>query len=165
MRRRRSRVCWRISGTKALPKERPRSARAHLPSVSEEMKAWSSALVDEVGGWPQASARSFFGFTALYRGEKMFAALPRTRTIAGTNSVAFKLEAPTSAVSARLQKDSRIRLWSALTQKARWFTFGLSSDADLHDALDWLGQAYEAAPKNNRFRLLRAACYQVHTRV
>src|ERR1700758_121301 len=152
MRRRRSRVCWRISGTKSVPKERPRSARAHLPSVSEEMKAWSSALADEVGGWPHASARSFFGFTALYRGEKMFAALPRTRTIEGTNSVAFKLEAAASALSALLQKDSRIRLWSAQTQKARWFTFELSSDTDLHDALDWLGRAYEWASKNKKSR-------------
>ena len=116
------------------------------------MKAWSSALVDEVGGWPQASARSFFGFTALYRGEKMFAALPRTRGIEGTNALAFKLEAPASTVSARLQKDSRIRLWSAQTQKARWFTFELSSDADLHDALDWLGRAYEWASKNKKSR-------------
>ena len=125
--------------------------RPSLPSISEEMKAWSSALADEVGGWPQASTRSFFGFTALYRGEKMFAALPRTRGIEGTNSLAFKLEAPTSTVSARLQKDSRIRLWSAQTQKARWFTFELSSDTDLHDALDWLGRAYEAA-KNKKSR-------------
>jgi hypothetical protein len=116
------------------------------------MKAWSSSLADEVGGWPHASARSFFGFTALYRGEKIFAALPRTRAIEGTNSVAFKLEAPTSTVSARLQKDSRIRLWSAQKQKARWFTFELSSDADLHDALDWLGQSYEVAPKNKKSR-------------
>ena len=134
-----------------MPKEQPRSARAH-PSVSEEMKAWSSALAGEVGGWPHASARSFFGFTALYRGDKIFAALPRTRTIEGTNSVAFKLEAPPSTVFARLQEDSRIRLWSAQTQEARWFTFELSSGADLHDALDWLGKAYEWASKNKKSR-------------
>ena len=82
----------------------------------------------------------------------MFAALPRTRTIEGTNSVAFKLEAAASALSALLQKDSRIRLWSAQTQKARWFTFELSSDTDLHDALDWLGQAYEWASKKKKSR-------------
>jgi hypothetical protein len=82
----------------------------------------------------------------------MFAALPRTRSIEGTNALAFKLEAPASTVSARLQKDSRIRLWSAQTQRARWFTFELSSDADLHDALDWLGRAYEWASKKTKSR-------------
>jgi hypothetical protein len=131
--------------------KRQKTSSPKLPKISEQMTAWSTALADEVGGWPHASARSFFGFTALYRGDKIFAALPRTRTIAGTNSVAFKLEAPTSTVSARLQKDSRVRLWSAQTQKARWFTFELSSDADLHDALDWLGRAFEAA-KNKKSR-------------
>jgi hypothetical protein len=131
--------------------KRQKSSSPKLPKISEQMTAWSTALSDEVGGWPHASARSFFGFTALYRGDKMFAALPRTRTIAGTNSVAFKLEAPASTVSARLRKDSRIRLWSAQTQKARWFIFELSSDTDLHDALDWLGRAYEAA-KNKKSR-------------
>ena len=135
-----------------MPKEQPRGASSQLPSISEEMKAWSSALADEVGGWPHASARSFFGFTALYRGDKMFAALPRTRDIEGTNTLAFKLEAPASKVSARLQKDSRIRLWSAQTQNARWFTFELFSDADLHDALDWLGRAYEWASKKRKSR-------------
>jgi len=50
--------------------------RPNLPAISEEMKAWSAALAAEVGGWPQLSARSFFGFTALYRKDKMFAALP-----------------------------------------------------------------------------------------
>jgi hypothetical protein len=29
--------------------------------------------------------------------------------------------------------------------KSRWFTFELSSDRDLRDALDWLGRAYETA--------------------
>jgi hypothetical protein len=116
------------------------------------MKAWSSALADEIGGWPHATARSFFGFTALYRGDKMFAALPRTRTIEDTNALAFKLEAPASMVSARLQNDPRIRLWSARPQKAPWFTFELSSDGDLHDALDWLGRAYEWASKKTKSR-------------
>jgi hypothetical protein len=30
-------------------------------------------------------------------------------------------------------------------KKARWFTFELASDADLHQALKWLSRAYEAA--------------------
>jgi hypothetical protein len=109
------------------------------------MKAWSAALAAEVTGWPQLSARSFFGFTALYRKDKMFAALPRTRAMGTSNSLVFKLESPASATALRLKKDARIG--SMDMQKMRWFTFELSSDTDLHDALDWLGRAYEAAGK------------------
>jgi hypothetical protein len=124
------------------PAKRQRPA---LPPISEEMKAWSAALAREVTDWPQLSARSFFGFTALYREDKMFAALPRTRAMGTSNSLAFKLESPASATTARLKKDARIG--SMDMQKMRWFTFELSSDSDLHDALDWLGRAYEAAGK------------------
>ena len=106
------------------------------------MKAWSAALVDEVGSWPHVSTRPFFGFTALYRKERMFALLPRTRAMETPNSLAFKLEAKSAAVLSGLEKDPRIA--STQMQKTRWFTFEVSSDADLHDALDWLGRAYEA---------------------
>jgi predicted DNA-binding protein (MmcQ/YjbR family) len=116
------------------------------------MKAWSAALADEVRGWPHVSTRPFFGFTALYRGEKMFAALPRTRGWESANSLAFKLGTDASDVSARLEKDPHIRVWSGKMQKARWFTFQLGSDADIHEALDWLGEAYEAAARSKKSR-------------
>lgn len=124
--------------------------RPSLAPISEEMKAWSAALADEGCGWPQVATRSFFGFTALYRKDKIFAILPRTRGMETANSLAFKLEGPTPAVRARLEKDPRIG--STQMQKARWFTFELSSDADLHAALEWLGLAYEAAGKNKKSR-------------
>jgi hypothetical protein len=127
--------------------KQPRPARPKLPPVSEEMKAWSAALAAEVDDWPQLSARSFFGFTALYRKDKMFAALPRTRAMGTSNSLAFKLDSPAPAAAARLKKDPRIGSMDMQKQKMRWFTFELSSDSDLHDALDWLGRAYEAAGK------------------
>lgn len=134
---------------------RTKSSPPNLPKVSEQMKAWSAALADEVAGWPKVSTRPFFGFTALYRGDKMFAALPRTRGWESATSLAFKLEAPSSVVSARLQKDPRIRVWSANVERARWFSFELASDADLHGALDWLGRAYDAAAKGAKGRKSR----------
>jgi hypothetical protein len=127
-------------------------SRPKLPKVSEEMKAWSAALADEAASWPHVSARPFFGFTALYRGDKMFAALPRTRGWESAKSLAFKLEAPAMAVSARLKEDSRMRIWSSPLREARWFSFELYSAADIHDALDWLGRAYEAAAKSKKSR-------------
>jgi hypothetical protein len=96
------------------------------------------------------STRAFFGFTALYRKERIFALLPRTRAMETANSLAFKLETKTAAVLARLKKDPRLA--STQPQKARWFTFEVSSSGDLHDAVHWLGQAYEAAGKNIKSR-------------
>lgn len=123
-----------------MKKARQRHAQ---PAISEEMKAWSTALENETADWPQISQRSFFGFTALYRREKIFALLPRSRNIESANTIAFKLELPSAAVRKQLTNDGRIG--SFQQENARWFTFLISSNADLHDALDWLGHAYEAA--------------------
>jgi hypothetical protein len=119
-----------------------------FPFVSEQMKAWSAALADELKGWPNVTVRSFFGFTALYceardRKNRMFAALPCTRAMQTPNTLVFKIENPTPRVRTQLETDRRIG--SMNIQKARWFTFELSSDSDLHDALDWLGRAYDIA--------------------
>ena len=119
--------------------------RPKLPVVSEQMKAWSAALAAEFDGWPQVTARSFFGFSALYRRDRIFALLPRTRGMEAANSLAFKLESPTARLPARLQQDFRIG--STQMQKARWFTFELTTDKDLRDALGWLARAYEGAGK------------------
>lgn len=117
--------------------------RTILPAVSEQMKAWASALANEVASWPKVSAKSFFGFTALYCKDRMFAALPRTRAMATPNSLVFKIENPPARVHAKLQSNPCIGLMNM--RKARWYTLELSSDADLHDALDWLSRAYQAA--------------------
>jgi hypothetical protein len=127
------------------PKKRHRPS---LPVVSEEMKAWSAALGSEITGWPQVSSRSFFGLTALYRRDKIFALLPRTRGMETANSLAFKLDSPTRVVRAGLDHDPRIT--RTHMGKARWFTFELSSDSGLRSAVDWLGMAYEAAGKSKK---------------
>jgi hypothetical protein len=107
------------------------------------MKAWSAALATEVATWPNVTSRPMFGMTALYRRRKIFAALPRTRCMDLPDSVAFKLESPGPAISAKLRRDSRIAFTDMA--KARWLSFEIRSDADLRDALEWLGRAYEAA--------------------
>ncbi len=109
------------------------------------MKAWSAALEAEIGDWPSVQSRAFFGFTAFYRRDRIFALLPRTRGMETANSLAFKLKSPTARLLAQLQQDSRIG--STHMRKARWFTFELTADADLHDALNWLARAYEAVGK------------------
>jgi hypothetical protein len=117
--------------------------RPKLPAVSEQMKAWSAALAAEVESWPMVTTRPMFGFTALYRGKRIFAVLPRTRGMGSPDSLAFKLASPSPRTLTRLQNETRVR--STVMHKSRWFTFELSSDRDLRDALDWLGRAYETA--------------------
>jgi hypothetical protein len=85
----------------------------------------------------------FFGFTALYRRNKIFALLPRTRAMQSPNALAFKLESPSARMNVLLRHDPRIG--STQMQKARWFTFEMSCDTDLRAALERLSQAYEAA--------------------
>ena len=117
--------------------ERP--GRGKLP-VSEQMLAWSTALASELRDWPHITQKSFFGFTALYRGKMMFGLLPRTRGILKVNAVAFRLHTHHGSTPTRLRQDSRIAPFDK--NRTRWFTFELSSDTDLHDALAWLGLAY-----------------------
>lgn len=114
-----------------------------MPLVSEEMKAWSSALACEIGEWPRVTFRPMFGLMAVYRRKRIFAVLPRSRAMGTSNSVAFKLEDAGPSVLARLRADSRIQ--TMMMRAKRWFVLELSSDRDLNDALDWLGRAYEAA--------------------
>ena len=124
---------------------RVKRERPKLPKISEEMKAWSAALGAEVTSWPQINTRIFFGFNALYRGDRIFAALPRTRAMGSSNALAFKIESATSRLREVLEADPRVG--STEMQAARWFTFELTGDGDLRDALAWLGRAYEAAGK------------------
>jgi predicted DNA-binding protein (MmcQ/YjbR family) len=114
-----------------------------LPAISDEMKAWSAALKAETSDWLGVKGRSFFGFTALYRRDRIFALLPRTRAMSTPNSLAFKLQSPKPRLLEKLRQDPRIG--STQMQKARWFTFELAEDGDLHQALDWLVRAYDAA--------------------
>jgi hypothetical protein len=124
-----------------------------LPAVSEQMKAWSGALTAEIGCWPSVTVRPFFGFAAVYRRDRMFAALPGTRSLQNANSLAFKLESPVPRLRKLLQQDPRIESMQPAApgdnsaNRTRWFTFELSEDSDLHGALDWLARSYEAAAK------------------
>lgn len=125
---------------------------AKQPLISEAMKAWSTALAAETADWPNISQRSFFGFTALYRGDQIFAMLPRSRNIDRTNKIAFRIDAPSTVVQQRVSTDKRISLFPVSKKRnpARWFTFLLSTNADLHDALDWIATSYGAAVKRKK---------------
>ena len=122
--------------------------RPRLHKISEQMKAWSAALAEEVGGWPQVTLRPMFGFMGAYHADRIFAALPRTRTMHPPNSVAFKLPMENRRLRAKAQSDKRIHF--ADMARASWLTFVMHSDADVNPALEWLGRAYEAASSQKK---------------
>ena len=127
-----------------------RSAREKFLPIPDQMKAWSAALAAEFQDWPEVTQKSFFGFTALYRGKTTFGLLPRTKSVFTPNVVACRFESLSRAIKALLEKDARIAAFDK--EKTRWFTFELSSDSDLHDALNYLGHAFDAArsPKKTK---------------
>ena len=118
---------------------------AFIP-ISEEMKQWSAMLTSELLRWPNISTRSMFGFFFFYRRRKVFAALPRTRGFDSPSGLLFKFDPMPLALHKRAQNDARLGA-SAKPSSKGWFSFHLASEADLHDALWWLNQAYEAAKK------------------
>jgi hypothetical protein len=128
----------------AAGKQKPATGRRpRLPAISEQMKAWSVALAADLESWPHTRTRAMFGMIGWYRQDKIFAVLPKTRGMDSPSSLAFKLSSASPRVLARIRKEPRIAFTEM--QQARWFTFELSCDADLHDALEWLGRAYDAA--------------------
>ena len=127
---------------------KPEAARPRMPRAPEEMRQWSELLMAEALRWQNTSARPMFGMTALYRGKKIFAALPRTRAIGNRHSIAFKLPRE----SERAEADMRIL---ADRPGAKWLTFELSSGGDIPDALRWLEEAYEQARSTGPLRAKR----------
>jgi hypothetical protein len=124
--------------------KKPSRARPRLPRVSEETKRIAALLETEVLAWPSVTSRPMFGLTGLYRTRKIFAVLPRTRAMDVRDSIAFRLPRHSSRITAELHRDKRI---VAPTPDAKWISFVISSDTDIHDALNWLALAYREATK------------------
>lgn len=114
-----------------------------MPHISEEMKGWSAALETEVADWPRVTLKPMFGLMALYRGNHIFAILPRTRALGSASSLAFKLEEGRSRTLAAIEREPRIQ--TTIMKARKWYVFEMSADSDLREALAWLRRAYEAA--------------------
>jgi hypothetical protein len=131
----------------AARRNNPSAPRPKLLPVSEETQRWSALLESELISWPGVIVKRMFGFRAIYRGKSILAALPGSRGFGPDASVLLKFDPVPPALLQRAKSESRIH---GNTPGNGWFSFTLNSDADLHDALDWLNQAYEAACKTAR---------------
>lgn len=95
---------------------------------------------------PRINTKSMFGFLFFYRRSVVFAALPQTRGFSSSSSLIFKFNPMPPALLERAQSDPRMDTNTRIPGKG-WFSFDLSSEGDLRDALFWLHQAYESAKK------------------
>src|SRR5258708_36285161 len=91
--------------------ENRRSAAPAMPrfhKLPPEMQRWSALLAEELKQWPGVTTKPMFGLTSFYRGQSIFAAVPKTRALGSANSVIFKLPEDSKWRDAAL-KDSRIQ--------------------------------------------------------
>jgi len=110
------------------------SQRPKLPKVGPEMERWSALLEDEVSTWRQVHTKPMFGLVALYRGDRIFAALPRTRAAETANSLLIKLPGVRNE-----------RLVAASGPGKAWVSFAMESADDIPEVLRLLERAYRKA--------------------
>ncbi len=125
-----------------------KGAHPKLLKISEEMKQWCALLESELSSWPQVQARPMFGMLAFYRKDRIFAAVPRTRSPERSNSVIFKLYGAAPALAQKALSDPRVS--AGFMPKAGWIAMELGSMDDVRDALSWFSQAYELAGNSRR---------------
>jgi hypothetical protein len=130
---------------KKIAKTVVKRARPRMPRISDEMTQWSATLEDELRDWPAVTLRPMFGMIAVYRGDQIFAALPRTRAMRNANAISLRFDPLPPTLARRAERDPRLQLDEQAAMSIRWHTFELSTDDDLRDALTWLSAAYEAA--------------------
>ena len=108
--------------------------RPKLPKVGPEMERWCALLEDEVLAWRQVQTRPMFGLLAVYRGDRIFAALPKTRAAGTANSLLIKLPGVRNE-----------RLVASSGPGTAWVSFEMESSDDIPEALQWLQRAYRKA--------------------
>jgi hypothetical protein len=120
---------------------------AKLTHVSEAMKQWCALMESELLSWPQVTAKPMFGMVGFYRKDRIFAAIPRNRTIGQRDAVIFKLLGGSEKLISSALNDSRAITTSL--GKSGWIAMVTESMEDVRDALDWFSQAYELVGKNS----------------
>jgi hypothetical protein len=131
-----------------MPKAKKPSARPRRKMVKapEEVQRWSALLSEEIVSWPEVRAKHMFGFLAYYRGDVLFGILPRTRGFDSGRLVILKFDPMPPKLFHRAERDPRLGTWTRFPRKG-WFTFELTSEDDLRDALWWLQHACSCANK------------------
>jgi hypothetical protein len=134
--------------------------RAKMKVASEAIRSWSEALGRELETWPGVTLKGAFGMTMAYRDGVVFAALPRTRAIYEEDAILLKFHRETPRLLARFASESRLaagtmeKRGSTKSKKRgeshHWRIFLMRADPDVHDAIEWLAEAYRLAATKQR---------------
>ena len=134
--------------------------RSKMKTTSEPMRAWAEALAHEVDAWPGVELKRAFGMTLAYRNGVVFAALPRTRALYEDDAILLKFLSEPVRLAARISAEPRFAA-GTMEQRGtskrnkpgeghRWRIFVMRADADVHDAIEWLAEAYRLAAAKSR---------------
>jgi hypothetical protein len=113
------------------------------------MQRLCALLIDEVSEWPQVSSKPMFGFVSFYRGDTIFAAIPKSRALHTANSIIFKLP-PGSKHRSKTTGDPQVLTEFTAGAFANWFPLEIADESALRGAMGWLERAYETAGKDGR---------------
>jgi TfoX/Sxy family transcriptional regulator of competence genes len=102
-------------------------------------------MESELLSWPQVTSKPMFGMVGLYRKGKIFAAIPKDRTVGNTDAVLVKLH----GASERLAKQalSSPKAITTAMPKAGWIAMAMDSMDDVREMLRWFSRAYDLAGK------------------
>jgi len=112
------------------------------------MKQWCALMESELLTWPQVTARPMFGMVGFYRKGRIFAAIPRNRTVGNTDAVLVKLQGASGKVAA--QALSHPNAITTAMPKAGWICMAMDSLDDVREMLGWFSRAYELAGKGKK---------------
>ena len=134
--------------------------RAKMKVTGEAMRAWAEALAREVEAWPGVTVKRAFGMTLVYRNGVVFGALPRTRALYEEDAILVKFLSEPARLAPRISAEPRFAAGTMEQRRTtkskkrgegrRWRIFVMRADADVHDAIKWLAEAYRLAAKRGR---------------
>lgn len=104
-----------------------KARRFTFPKPSDDMKRFAVLLETEVARWPEVRTGKMFGMVSLYRGNRIFALLPASRSLQAANSIMIKREGP------------------AAHEGGKWNPVIIETETELDAALRALDEAYRKA--------------------
>jgi len=112
--------------------------------ASGEAQEWSAMLRTELTSWPKVRTRPMFGMTGVYRGSKIFACLPKSRTLGWSpNSFLMKFHKASPLLERRIAADPDLNRSRA--GALGWTSFEMKSSEQIPQLLTWLQLAYGSA--------------------
>jgi hypothetical protein len=112
--------------------------------ASADAQEWAVMLRTELSSWPKVRMRPMFGMMGVYRGTKIFACLPTTRTLGWSpNSFLFKFSKASALLERQIAADANLR--RGRSGALGWTSFELKSHEQMGELLRWFERAYESA--------------------